>query len=199
MTHRGLPTAIANATKALKRKQSGATSEQLFARTHDAYARAGRAVVVKQHPPVVGPPTSLHYSDGAYIDYMGAMAPRAFTIAFDVKGCTGATKLDIPTLPPPYPDVKKYQRAKKDRDRLQRQAQLMIELRRMGAAVAFFAIDLHRERCWIIEDVGRIAQLEPVPFRIRDRDLVPSVPFATVEQLARGAPAIDYLSIWPLR
>jgi hypothetical protein len=200
MSTRRIPAAaaLASSRKATTQQRAGATSEQLFARTHQVYASQGRAVVVKQHPPVVGPPNALHYSEGAFIDYMGALAPRAMTIAFDVKGCTGATRLDIPTLPPPFPEVKKYERALKDRKRLQRQAQLMVELRRMGAAVAFFCVDLHRERLWIVEDVGRIANLEPVPFRLRDRDLVPSVPFATLSELARGGASIDYLRIWPI-
>jgi hypothetical protein len=183
--------------KALAQQQGGQTSEALFERTHQRYAELGRATVVKQHAPTVGPPTALRYSGGAFVDYVGALSPRGLMLAFDLKGCTGATKLEPAALPKPDTPVKVAQRALKDRERLKRQAQLLVDLRRMGAMVAFFCVDLRRERVWIIEDVARVARLEPVSFRERDRDLVPSVAFSSLEAIAHGEPTVDYLSIWP--
>lgn len=185
--------------KAGLQKESGATSEQYFTDTHAVYLRTGWAKIVRQHAPVAGPPTALRYSGGAFVDYMGAIEPNGHLAAYDIKGCTGSSSLKPAPLPKDARNIKAVKRAMKDRERLQRQAKLLMELRSMGASVAFFCVDLHRERLWIVEDVARVARLEPVPFRKGDTDLVPSVPFSTLLEIAHGAPPINFLKVWPKR
>lgn len=190
---------IRNSEKAGLRKASGDTSEQYFKDSHEVYLRTGWAKIVKQHPPVIGPPTALRYSGGAFVDYMGAIEPHGHLVAFDVKGCTGSVSLKPDPIPKDPSNFKAVKRALKDRDRLQRQAKLLMELRVMGASVAFFCIDLHLERLWIVEDVERVAKLEPVPFRSGKTNLVPTIPFSTLLEIAQGVPPINFLKLWPNR
>lgn len=181
--------------KGRQQKQGGQTSEALFQRTHDAYARAGLATITKQHPPVAGTPGALKYAGGAHVDFIGALAPTGRCLAFDLKGVTGHPTLSLPKIQPL--SHKHHARSVRDRQRMIDQAQLMLELRRSGAAVAFVCVDMQRARCWIMTEVERIAAAEDVPLRRRDQDLWPAVAFASLEAIARGAPQIDYLSVWP--
>lgn len=184
--------------RASTRKRSGDTTEKHFARTHEMYRRHGLAIIVKLHPPVVGAPGALQFSGSGHIDYMGVLSHasghRGRLIAFDAKGCTGDSALKVPTVLPLT--HKRHKASVRERKRLMDQGALLASLRDAGAFAAFLCVDRDREQCWIVTDVARIALGESVPFRVRDRDLFPSVPFSTPAQLAQGAPAIDYLSTW---
>lgn len=183
-----------NSATASRRKESGRSIESLFERTHETYRMRGDAVIVHLHPPTVGPPTALRFSGDGHIDYMGALrGGRAIT--FDAKGVTGSASLTMPPVPPL--GHKRFKQMAKDRQRFIAQASLLLSLQRAGALAAFVCVDTKRERAWIMSDLDRILRDETVPLRHRDADLWPAVALSTLEEIARGAPSIDYLSVWP--
>lgn len=186
---------LAGAAKSRTRGQSGKTAEALIIRTNEIYFREGVAKVIKQYPPVAGTPGHLVYSGKGAIDFMGALAPHGRLIAFDLKGITNRTTLEVPDVLPLV--HKRHKASLRDRQRLIDQANDMLQLRVMGATVAFVCVDQQRERAWIMPEVERIARGESVPIRHRDQDLWPAVAFASLDAIVRGAPLIDYLSVWP--
>lgn len=165
------------------RKAAGRSIETLLARTHETYRTLGTACIVKLEPPVFGPPTKLQYAGGAAVDYMGALAGGR-VVATDAKGVKGHASLQVPSTP-------------KDAKRLRDQATFLLAMQRMGGLVGFLCVDTEREVACIMTDVARVADGESVTLRHRDQWMWPHVGFASLEEIARGGPSIDYLGAWP--
>lgn len=192
----------ANSAKAARQKIGGATKEKLLDRSHEIYRMRSVAEIVHLHPPVIGAPGAMRPSGSGHIDYMGILGPRASgthafagrCLAFDAKGVTGHGTLVVPKeMPLSHKD---HRRSVRDRKRMMDQAALLLRIQKFGGLAAFLCIDAKRERCWIMDRVDLIAAGEDVPFRHRDTDLFPSVPYASTAQLAKGEPPIDYLRVW---
>ncbi len=182
-----------HAGKARARNASGAGIEDLIERTHAVYAARGQAHLTKQEVPTIGPPTARRVVGYAIVDYLG-FEQGGRGLALDVKGVTGRTALEVPTILPIA--HKHHKQSVRDHERIREQAKYLLTVRRLNVSVAFLCVDKTRERAWIMTDVERVARGEDVPLRTRDTDLWPAVPFASVEAIARGEPLIDYLSVW---
>jgi hypothetical protein len=197
---RAVASAASGRAKSVTRRASGSSIEKLFQQTHETYAAQRRAVIVHLHPPVAGTPGNLRYSGGGHIDYMGVLEhaghgnSQGTAIAFDVKGVTGHATFHVPKdLPITH---KRHAQSVRDRKRLLDQASLLTRFGSAGGLAAFLLVDTKLEKCWIMDQPERTMRGEDVTFRDRTGDLFPSVPFATIEQIALGAPMIDYLSTW---
>lgn len=180
-----------------RRRDSGNRIEAMLERTHQTYLLTGRAMIVHHHPPVTGVPGALRFSGAGHVDYSGLIRTPGHgrMMAIDAKGITGQSSLSVRKVMPI--SHKNHKASLRERERLIRQAQLLVDFAHFGALTAFLCVDTERERAWLMTEVGRIARGEDVPIRSRDRDLWPAVPFATVAEIAQGAPQIDYLSVWP--
>jgi hypothetical protein len=182
------------AARGATQRAGGKRTESMLDRTHETYHARGTAEIVHLHPPVFGAPGAMNFSGKGHVDYMGVLAGGR-CLAFDAKGVTGAATLKVPVeLPLSH---KHHARSVRDRRRLLDQAALLRSIQKLGGVAAFLCLDVTRARAWVMTDVARIARGEDVKLRERDQDLWPAVAFASPAEIARGAPMIDYLSVWP--
>jgi hypothetical protein len=158
-------------------------------RTHEMYAARDLACMAHLHPETRGPRDRLFRSKPGECDYMGwwqtPNGPRP--LAFDLKSSSCAT-LRLPTLP-------------SARKSWQHQLKFLIRYGSVpGAYAAFFVVDrelgfgwlLFPARLKILLDDGEV----PVRTKVRGTGTIvhhlPHFTLATVEDLARNRPLLDW-------
>lgn len=205
-----------NVLRSKKRVESGKSFEKTLAQSHEIYDRQGVAMLEHLEPPHSGPMGARFVTGSAKCDYIGWWRPygkgegNAWPVAFDAKSFNAPTlKLQVVDLMA-TPKVQKEQQ--RDRDRLKRQCQFLVDFTERGqpTALGFLLVfSLEDDMGWILlpDALKRILAGEALKLRDKNRDGTlthhfPLVQGSTILEMAQGHPRVDWrrvlLQVHPL-
>lgn len=169
-------------------KRSGRAFESMVNAANLYYRRRGDAVITQCHPSTVGPPGHMTFREASDVDYIGTLRGGR-PIAFDAKATTESSFQ--------LADARPRVQAKNER-----QCGFLFDFQK-GGGIAFYLIHhWELEVTWIVDAVDRLLAGEKIVLceRKRGHDPVHILPFvadAAVIDLARGLPAVPWLSLIP--
>lgn len=191
--------------KAQRRVASGKSFETTLAQSHELYERQGVAMIQHLHPETGGG-VVRHFKAAAVCDYIGYWRPygadtgNPWPVAFDAKALNDAT-MRLPTIDP-FATPKNQKAQAKDRARMQRQCQFLIDFTERGhpTALGFLLVFSEADDMgWVLLPSLLRALLNdaPVPLRSKLRNgtvqhHAPHFLGTSMLDMASGRPRIDW-------